>query len=61
MHIHCFVYMDFKYIFHLCTRYIAYSSFGNAKHLLRRGKVNIKRKGIGKDSQVSPMNFKSNN
>ena len=29
--------------------------------LLRRGKVNIKRKGIGKDSQVSPMNFKSNN
>ena len=61
MHIHCFVYMDFKYIFHLCTRYIAYSCFGNAKHLLRRGKVNIKRKSIGKDSQGSPMNFKSNN
>ena len=37
MHIYCFVYMDFKYIFNLCTRYIAYSSFGNAKHLLRMG------------------------
>ena len=24
MHIHCFVYMDFKYIFYLCTRYVDY-------------------------------------
>ena len=48
MHIHCFVYMDFKYIFHLCTRYIAYSSSGNAKHLLRRGKVNIKKRALAK-------------
>ena len=42
MHIHCFVYMDSKYIFYLCTRYVDYKDMNTAAIPTKRKNIDIR-------------------